>query len=239
MGIYNYKGYLDLVNSTVSNNGTYGLYGYEAADSVYNTIFIDNDVNGIRITLNLGSDSTYVLYDTISCPSTFPSQSGIIVTNNDKVRIEGCKIGSYTNSALRLDNSDAYVTDCDFTFNTNYGVYCSGSSSKVRDCRFDSVGIGLKAVLPGIPDLGHFSEGQYGNSSFLNCDSYFIHFSGPSSVIQADTLFAQQNYWGGTPPSGKFYVDDRTRKFIIYTPYWEKEPTARPGLDIPMQFSLR
>ena len=242
MGVYNYKGDLDLTNSTIYNSGAYGLYGYYAADSVYNTTFIDNEVYGIKIySIHTGGDSSYFLYDTVST-SYSPSQSGILVEYNDKVRIEGCKIRSYDYAAIRLNNSDATITDCDLTFNTNHVLYCVSSSPKVRDCLFDSLSIGVYNFMlgTGMADLGKNIEGEYGNNSILDCSSWLIYFAGIQFGSDVDTLFAQMNWWGDPdgPDTEKFYVNDPVYKKISYIPYLGEDPLAKLASQLPLQFSL-
>lgn len=244
IGIYNYKGDLSLANSLISNNGAYGLYGYMATDSISNSKFVDNDLYGIKIySINVTNDSSYFLYDTISCPSSFPSQSGIFVEYNDKVRIENCKIRSYDMSAIRLNNSDASITDCDLTFNTNYGIDCFASSPKVRDCLFDSLSIGVKNVMVGngISDLGRDIEDEHGNNSFLYCSSLFIHFSGLTQSHQIYTLYAQQNWWGDStgPEDSMLYVDNRRLKVIEWDPPLSEQPSAKLASQLPLEFSLK
>jgi len=198
MGIYNYRGYLALLNSTIERDSTYGLFGYQAVDSVYNTKFVNNDLCGIKIyDLHTSGDSSYFLYDTISC-SSFPSQSGILIEYNDKVRIEGCKIRSYDDALIKLNHSDALITDCDLTFNLGYGLYCMASSPIVRDCLFDSLSTGVYNFLfgTGIADLGKNIEGEYGYNSILDSDgsaTWLIYFTGFTAFPQVYTLYAQQN----------------------------------------------
>lgn len=238
IGVYNYKGYLDLDNSNIAYNGLYGLYGYMAADSVYNTRFIDNVQYGIKIFgINLAHDSTYIICDTMTC---FPgdAQYGIYVESNDYIMIRRCKVSSYDMGGIYLKYSDAIIDSSDFSGNVNYGLCAeNGSFPKVRRCVFNSLSTGVRALSGSKPDLGKSTTGNWGYSSFDTSLTYYVYFTN-DAFLGPDTLWAQYNWWGISRPSpAKFYTDYSARK-IIWSPYLSSPPKLEIEELIPLTFSL-
>ncbi len=235
-GIYNYKGYLDLANSTIAYNGAYGLYGYLAADSVYNTRFIDNEVYGVKIYgTTLSTDSTFILYDTLSCVP-FPAQYGIYVENNDYVRIHGSKVSSYDQGGIYLKNSDAFIDSCDFSSNINYGLYAANNAlPKIRRSVFNSLDTGVKAGTGAIPDLGVSPDS--GKCSFDPNLNYYVHFTN-SLFMGPDTLWAEYNWWGTTVPRTSKFHTDYAERIIDWEPILTSAPKLQLEPQVPLLYSL-
>jgi len=241
IGIYNYKGDLNLKNSVVSGNDDYGLSAYQAIDTVQNTTFHGNGSYGIRIDgTNPSNDESYLLSNTITQSSGEDgSQYGIYVKDNDYTKIDLCTVNYYDQGGIKLDNSDAEILRSTFENVEIYGIYSSGSGfPTVIYCTFDTLDIGVKAVLPSIPDLGDTSAAD-GDNSFLKCDDYFVHFSGLQGGVQYDSLFAQMNWRGSSSPNSRKFYHSPPNIVIVYSPY---RTSAPPKIifdnPLPLEFTL-
>jgi parallel beta-helix repeat protein len=143
-GIYNYKGYLTVRYSAINGNGTYGVYGYMADNIIYGSRLLANNSYGIALTYWRSMDSTRIEYDTIAS-APMVSQHGIFISSNDRVRIYKCKVGSYAQGGIHLYDSNALITNNDFSANQTYGIYADNYSfPKIRQCRLDTLPLGVK-----------------------------------------------------------------------------------------------
>jgi len=232
-GIYCYKSYTDIQTSRFEENGLAGVDGVNADIDIYGSRFLDNASYGIRLSGTWTSDSTLIEYDTISC-APFPSQYAISISNIDAVRVYKCKARTYTQAGLYLNNSDALVRNNDFSANTNYGIYSYNySRPKIRQCRIDTLGTGVKTSGYGSANIGAASDS--GNCSFLSygTGTYYIYHNWPTSGGTGDTLKAEANWFGGTPDRNKFYSSMTC--VIDYEPYLRRAPAA-PRMEVPAGF---
>lgn len=235
-GIYNYKGYLDLTSSRIDHNGIYGVHSYMSSDSLYGSHFQDNGSYGIYLDTPLGTDSCYVLNDTITNPNSPSNQAGIYLRNRDKVRVSKCRVSNYE-TALGLYNSDAKISNNEFSNNGSYGVYAEYYSRPIiRQCTISQQLTGVRTYYQSSPNIGISPDS--GLCSIINCTSYFIYHNYAAGAIR-DTLKAQYNYYGSSPSPLKFYAV--SPGFVLWLPKLSSAPPA-PRLDpmprIPLLFSL-
>ncbi|HBZ00871.1 MAG TPA: hypothetical protein DEO84_06060 [candidate division Zixibacteria bacterium] len=236
-GIHNYKGILAVDSSNINFNAYSGVWGYFSDNNIYGSRIMGNDLYGIYLsgTRTGSTDSTLIQYDTLY-DATNPSDYGISITSIDAVRVYKCKVRYFDQGALYLNNSNALVKNCDFSSNGFYGIYANNYSyPTIRQCRIDTLSIGVKSNLSK-PNLGKSQAlSDHGNNSFLNCSSYYIYH------VYSDTLFAQYDYFGGKPDAAKFYAPILLGR-IIYNPYLSSPPPAprlEAGPALPLAFELR
>jgi len=241
-GINSYKGYLDVLNSRIDDNKIYGIYSYMSVDSIYNTWLVDNEQYAIYIDAPMASgDSSYVLYDSIACPNPPPgsNQAGIKIYNHDWVRLYKSKVINYENAVICY-NSDVVIRNCDLGGGGEVGVYSQQlSRPSIRTSYLGSNTIGVKTTTYASANIGKGSS-DYGNCSFSYCTSWYIyHYAIPPHVPWLDTLWAQNNYYGGPPDPGKFRHDNAN--VIVYFPALRNpppNPRLDPNQEIPQAFSL-
>jgi len=255
-GIDSYKGFIYVNHSTFQYIGLKGIYAYKAESVIDSCYFDVCGRYGIYIYLRqAGCDSTIITNCTVDRSITQvpdSSQYCIYVGGFNDVRIENNFLRYYKQGGIKLSSSDAKVIDNDIVNCTNYGIYahnsdadikdciidtvntgiyCNGSEPKVRHCLFDNLSIGVRDN-GFCPDLGKWTTVRDpGNSDFTGCSNYYI-WHGQS--LQSP-LWAELNYFGGTPSLRKFYGPS-----IDYTP-WSLFPpsfklTDEP--DIPFIYQL-
>jgi hypothetical protein len=239
-GIHNYKGILSVENSVINNNGLSGIWGNNSDNFIYGTRLIGNAKYGINLTgPRTGStDSTLIQYDTLSSGGIL-SNYAISITNIDSIRIYKCKARGYAQGGLYLYNSDALVTNNDFSANQIYGIFAHDYSyPTIRQCRIDTLAIGVKAYKAK-PNIGTVTPDSPGNCSFLRNTQYYIYYAPPGIY---DTLWAQHNWFFLMPGGGMFYSPLKTAP-IVYNPTLlspPPEPRLDPGQQpIPLVFELR
>lgn len=236
-GIYNYKGYLKLVDSDISANGICGVYGENAVDTVVNTAFDGNESYGIWIDGTTASnEDSYLLGNLIKHTSGEDgSQYGIYVEENDYLNIDSCIVKYYDQGGVLLDNSEPEITNCDIVGDEYYGIYSDNNSfPNITETVFDSLVIGLKA-LNGNANLGIHPDTS--NNAFYLCSSYFVYFGSMLSMSR-DSLMAEDCWWNtDDPEAGKFYVDNSRLRRIDYDPYLENDPSPKLSVPLPLEFT--
>ena len=239
-GIDSYKGYLDVLNSRIDDNKIYGIYSYMSVDSIYNTKLVDNEDYGIKMDTPLGaSDSSYVLYDSISNPTSPNNQAGIMIRNHDRVRLYKSRVLNYENAVICY-NSDVVIRNCNLGGGGEVGVYSQQlSRPSIRTSYLGSNTIGVKTTTYASANIGKGSS-DYGNCSFPYCTTWYIyHYAIPAHVPWVDTLWAQYNYYGWPLDTSKFRRDNAN--VIVYFPPL-RNPPANPRLDpnqeMPQAFSF-
>ncbi len=234
-GIHNYKGILSFDTCRVDNNDYYGLYSYKAESVVDSCHFRANENYGIYCWLaQAGLDSTIINRCVIdnNGNAVIPdgSQYGIL-TNLDAMRISKCVIREYCQGAIKLTGSDAEVANCHLRRHGTYGIYAENNSDAyVRNCNFDSLAVGVKAIGGSLPDLGIVTA-DTGYSDLEHCSSYFVYHS---SFSMSDTLKAEGNYFGsGIPSAQKFYG------IVDYVPWLSDDPFGKISMEIQEPYSFR
>jgi len=244
MGIYNHESYLKLTNSIVNDNEVYGLNSYNALDSVMSSSFSENGSYGIKIDgSNTSNDESYLHDNSITqYNGEEGSLYGIYISDDDYVTIDSCIVKYYDQGGIKINGCDPLITDCTLIGNEIYGFYCTSSSPEVRYCILDTLGIGVYNFMfgSGIADLGQDSQEEYGYNSFLDCDDYFIYFSGIQFGASVDTLFAERNWWGDSsgPAASMLYVRDTTTMHIEWDPPLFEQPSRKFASQLPLEFSL-
>jgi hypothetical protein len=238
-GIYNYKGYLTLVDSDIVSNGICGLYGLNACDSVLNTNFDRNDTYGIRLSgTTSSSDASYLFGNIITHTiGENESQYGILIEDNDYVNVDSCKVKYHNQGGIKIDDCDPTIVDCDLIDNVYYGIYAVGSvASDISETVFDSTEIGFKTLTGSTPNFGTHPDTS--NNAFYTIDDYFIYFANWLSTGSA-TLKAENCWWGSSSPNPrKFYVDDSRYRKIDYNPYLTSDPAPKLSTHLPIAFKL-
>ena len=158
-----------------------------------------------------------------------------MIRNYDRVRVYKAKVRLYEN-ALGCYNSDIKIGHCDLASGGSVGVHAISSSfPTIQQCSFDANLIGVKTYESN-PCIGRVGSYQ-GLCSFVNNHDYYIyHIYLPPAP---ETLYAQDNYYGGTPVPSKFYAPLRNSA-IKYSPWARSVPPPRldPNQEMPQAFSL-
>lgn len=109
------------------------------------------------------------------------------------------------------------------------GLKCeSNSDPLVRTTRIQSGVTGVLALTGSAPDLGVATGGtcgsgaQEGLNSIQNNSSYDV-----ANLDAGETIYAQCNWWGGTPQPSKFYGN------VVYTPYRSSDPNPAGSIVDP------
>ena len=242
IGLYCYQGYLNVTGSDVNDNGSYGIYGYNADVDADYCGFRGNLVSGIKLYGSATGDSAILAFDTVTTAGpTGQNAYGISITSNDKVRVSKCKSWGHAQSGLYLNNSDAWIINSDFSGNYPYGVYADNYSyPKIRRCRIDTLRIGVM-TNQSEPNIGRITGvADSGNCTFLSCSDKYIYHAN-NSPLSYDTMYAQLNYYGQTYDPQKFFWKYPNTP-IKYLPVLTSPPSAprRAGIwEIPLAFSLK
>ncbi len=239
-GVYNYKGRLKLLNSRLNYNGIYGLYSYMSLDTVSSNYFLENAEYAINIYSRLGTTNSYIYADTIDRPSAQTSHYGIYVNANSSVNIHKCKVGRYDQGGIGLNNSSVHITNCYIWQNGDNGIYAEQySNPTVRRCTITESMIGVKTYLNSSPNLGTNSDS--GNCSITYCTDRFIYHNFGPSGLTPDTLKAQYNWYGSSPPNSRKF-EAVYPAVVQYSPWLLLAPPPpkpdAPDQPLPLQFTL-
>jgi subtilisin family serine protease len=164
-----------------------------------------------------------------------------MIDNNTTTGVYLLAYADYANTVMELDtvqynpvgvhfysSSGGWVKDTRIV-NNSLGLKCElNSSPVVRNTRIAYGATGVFAGEGSNPDLGHATGGTCGSGTQEGKNS--IHDNTTHHVANFDpavTVYAECNWWNGTPAPSKFYGN------VDYTPYQSNDPNPSAPVGQP------
>ncbi len=226
-------------NTTVSG---ISVTGSNAGITIKKTT-VEDATDGIRLALQSSSiiDSCTIRDNDIGISVQWSTGTSIRRSAIAGNTTAGVYLAGYAHAIMELDtisgspvgvhcnySSSPTITSTRILTNT-LGLKCEATSNPlVRTTRINSGAIGVLALSGSLPDLGVSagetcgSGGQEGLNSIHNHTLHNVANFDPETIV-----YAQCDWWGGTPAPQKFYGN------VVYTPYRSNDPNPAGMIEEP------
>jgi hypothetical protein len=222
-----------------------GTYLHDFDYRAVNVPFASSGVTLKRTTIEDATDGVFLATQTSAVMDSCTvrrNDIGVTMIGTTGGMIRYCEIDSNATTGVYLAGNTSCVVESDTVTHSSVGVYCYyGSGGTIQDAQLLNNSLGLKCEVnasptvrrtriayggSGVlatdgsnPDLGHATGGTCGSGAQEGRNSIHNHTTHHvANFDPAVTVYAECNWWGGTPAPQKFYGN------VDYTPYRSGDP---------------
>lgn len=244
-----------LYQSTSTSTGTLACRALSLRDIDYRGIDVPSASSGVTIkqtTVRDATDAVFLAYQTSAVVDSCEFRAndiGVLMLLSSGTSLKHCDVDSNATAGIYLVAYTHTTMELDTIAHSPIGVYSYASNPSLQTSRLLSNSVGLKcesnasptvrttriqfgttgilALDGSAPDLGTAPDDtcgsiDAGDNSISNNSSYHV-----ANFDAGETVYAQCNWWNGTPSPSKFYGN------VVYTPYVSSDPNPasmeRPG----------
>ena len=230
-GVYNLGGRVNVLGSTVEDNGVYGVrceFSEEPDDPsrVDSSQLTDNGYAGVSFSCAGPTDYTShrVFYNQVvaGLPGDSLPPYGIEIRSaGNSAKVDSNVVSGFNQAGIKLWAASPSILGDTVLDDVVDGIACfEGSCPRVRWNTVDRNSNGVSCYVSSLPDLGTVEDP--GDNSILFDNDIWVR-QNPSALSE---VMAQYNWWGIDDP------DDHSEKFIgniVYDPWLTEPPEGGDG----------